>query len=72
MRFFSKTPEQSTTDHFGSNGDYEKRIKQYLDSQHCVLWGQFYDIESKEGRRGAENFILDLLIDLGITREKVE
>lgn len=50
----------------------EERITNYLDTQGCVLWGQFFDIQSKEGRRQASGFILDLLIDLGITREMVE
>jgi hypothetical protein len=47
-------------------------IDEYLNQQHCVLWGQFFDIQSKEGRRQASEFILDLLIDLGITKEDVQ
>lgn len=50
----------------------EERISEYLDTQGCVLWGQFFDIQSKEGRRQAQGFILDILIDLGITRENIE
>lgn len=50
----------------------EERINQYLDSQKFVLWGRFYDIQSKEGRRGAKEFILDLLIDLGYSSEMVD
>ena len=54
------------------SSDIEKRISEYIDNQHIVLWGQFFDIESKEGNRRAKEFILDLLIDLGITNEQVE
>lgn len=50
----------------------EERVSNYLDTQGCVLWGQFFDIQSKEGRKQASEFILDILIDLGITREMVE
>lgn len=52
--------------------DVEDKIKQYIDTQGCVLWGRFFDIQSKEGRRQAKEFILDLLIDLGLTNEQVE
>ena len=50
----------------------EDVIGEYIDNQRVVLWGQYFDIQSKEGRRGAKEFILDLLIDLGITNEQVE
>lgn len=50
----------------------EERITEYLDTQGCVLWGQFFDIQSKEGRRQASEFILDILIDLQLTNELVE
>jgi hypothetical protein len=53
-------------------GSMEERIEKYIEGQRTVLWGQFYDIQSKEGKRGAKNFILDLLIDLDITYEMVE
>lgn len=56
----------------GNSMDIEARIDEYLSSQYYVLWGQFFDIESKEGRRGAKEFILDLLIDLEITKEFIE
>lgn len=50
----------------------EERIDKYLSNQHTVLWGRFFDIQSKEGRKDASEFILDLLIDLGYTNEMVE
>lgn len=50
----------------------EERIGEYIDNQRCVLWGEFFDIQSKEGSRRAQEFILDLLIDLGITSESIE
>jgi hypothetical protein len=52
--------------------EIEDKIKDYLDNQGVVLWGQFFDIRSKEGYRMAREFILDLLIDLGFTNEMVE
>lgn len=50
----------------------EDLIGDYIDNQKVVLWGQYFDVQSKEGRRGAKEFILDLLIDLGITKESIE
>lgn len=47
-------------------------IDKYLDRQGTVLWGEFFEIESKKGRRRAKEFILDLLIDLGVSHEMVE
>ncbi len=50
----------------------EERIGKYLNEQHSVLWGRFFDIQSKEGRHQAKEFILDLLIDLEYTNERME
>lgn len=50
----------------------EERIEEYLDKQGCVLWGRFFDIQTKEGYKQAKEFILDVLIDLGISYELVE
>lgn len=52
--------------------DVEKRIEEYINTRRCVLWSQFFDVYSKEGRRQAKEFILDLLIDLGLTHEEIE
>lgn len=45
----------------------EQIISDYIDNQRCVLWGQFFDIQSKEGNKRAKEFVLDIIIDLGIT-----
>jgi hypothetical protein len=50
----------------------EDKIRNYIENQHTVLWGQFFDIQGKEGKRQAQEFILDILIDLGITNEMVD
>lgn len=50
----------------------EDKIDKYLNNQHCVLWGRFFDIESSEGRKQAKEFILDLLIDLEMIELKEE
>ena len=47
----------------------EDTIGEYLDKQGCVLWGSFFDIQSERGYHLAKEFILDLLIDLGVTSE---
>lgn len=52
--------------------DVDQLIDDYLETQRVVLWGQFFDIQSKEGRKKAKNFILDLLIDLNMTNEMIE
>lgn len=46
----------------------EEKIEEYLKNQHCVLWGESYDIMSTEGFRQAKEFILDIMIDLGVGR----
>lgn len=45
----------------------EQIISDYIDNQRCVLWGQYFDINTKEGNKQSKEFILDLLIDLGVT-----
>ena len=50
----------------------EKIISDYIDNQRCVLWGQYFDINTKEGNKQSKEFILDLLIDLGFTFSVVD
>ena len=50
----------------------EERIDKYLEGQHATLWGQFFEIHSTKGRKQAKEFLLDILIDMGITHEDIE
>jgi len=71
-----KTLDSQKFDDLQSNQDTklsdDERIEQYLNNQHTVLWGRFFDIQSKEGRKQAKEFILDLLIDMEYTNEHYE
>lgn len=72
MGIISRERWRSNGSHEGhSQKSIEEKIEEYIANQRCVLWGQTYDIYSKEGRKQAKEFILDLLIDLEVTKEEV-
>jgi hypothetical protein len=54
------------------DGSMEERIDKYLTGQRTVLWGRYFDLDESHGQSQAREFILDLLIDLGVTYEDVE
>lgn len=53
------------------NFDLEKHVDDYLNSQHCNLWGKFFAIKDGDHDQARE-FIIDLLIDLEMVELKEE
>lgn len=45
----------------------EKAVMDYLDKQGTTYWGNWYNLPNDY--KAAKDFILDLLIDLGVTQE---
>lgn len=50
----------------------EKKIEEYLNSKNCVLWGRSFSLHDKKDIKRAKEWLLDLIIDLGLTEEKEE
>lgn len=47
----------------------EKKIEEYLNSKHCVLWGRSFSLRDKKDMDQAKEWLLDLIIDLDLDEQ---